>query len=317
MKSTLYSLPVLASFALAFGALVSCSGKEKQQDHSNMPADVADVATAIMEDSASKFAKSVYYPLERPYPLHSIQDSAQMVKYFPTLVDDSLRNKVKNSPDSLWQQIGWRGWTLDDGSYMWIDDGKVYAVNYLSSREKVMLDSLRNEEISSLQPAMQKGWVPVLCAVDSTSGAIFRIDEEQQDTANLPIFRLAGYHLDSDLSGEPVLLLYGTLDVQGTMGNRFYQFADSVGTRAEYSPDIVDDEDSIPSIQLVRKGKSEKFRVKPGYWLDHCQDRLQKFHAIPQQSHPIGKDSRKIKPRILRADTTQLPQDSDADLPED
>ena len=39
-----------------------------------------------------------------------------------------------------------------------------------------MLDSLRKEEISSLDPALRGGWTPVVCMIDTIDGAIFRID---------------------------------------------------------------------------------------------------------------------------------------------
>ena len=47
-----------------------------------------------------------------------------MVAYYPTLIDDTLKKTIEEAPDSTWQEQGWRGWTLYDGSYIWIDNGK-------------------------------------------------------------------------------------------------------------------------------------------------------------------------------------------------
>ncbi|MDE6076257.1 MAG: hypothetical protein K2G29_00875 [Muribaculaceae bacterium] len=267
--SKLHILPIFSGALIALSIAAGCSRADKKTDHTSLPDDVKPAATAIISDSATKFAAAINYPLERPYPLPDIKDSAEMVSYYPTLIDDSIKNIVNTSADSLWIEDGWRGWTLDDGSYMWIDSGKVYQINYVSKRENQLLDSLRNEEISSLEPSLRKGWIPVLCIVDSVSGRIFRIDSDESVTP--PQYRLAGYAADSDLSGLPTLVLYGTLDMEGSMENRFYHFEDSVGNSADYSPDIVSEEDTMPEIQFSRHGKIDRYKVKRGYWLEHVK----------------------------------------------
>ncbi len=271
MKSNLHILPILSGTLLILSVASGCSKSKPSVDVSKLPEDVKPTASAIVADSAPQFASAVNYPLERPYPLPDIKDSAEMVRYYPTLIDDSIKSVVTQSPDSLWAEDGWRGWTLDQGEYFWIDAGKVYKVNYISRREKDILDSLRSEEISTLDPSLRKGWVPVLCIIDSTSGKIFRIDSDE--TITPPQYRLAGYSEDSDLSGLPSLVLYGNLDVDGTMETRLFHFEDSVGTQATYSPDIISEEDTVQEIQVLRHGKRHHYKVKPGYWLDQIRRR--------------------------------------------
>ncbi|MDE6378204.1 MAG: hypothetical protein K2K72_05610, partial [Duncaniella sp.] len=53
----------------------------------SVPDEVRPVAEALLADSAAAFASAVSYPLDRPYPLHAIEDSVQMVNYYPTMVD--------------------------------------------------------------------------------------------------------------------------------------------------------------------------------------------------------------------------------------
>ncbi len=265
--SKLHILPILSGSLISLGVIAGCTRPQTAPDHSSLPDDVKPAATAIIADSASKFAATINYPLQRPYPLPDIIDSAQMVDYYPIMVDDSLKTMVKDSPDSLWNEAGWRGWTLDDGSYLWIDSGKVYQVNYISKRENQLLDSLRREEIASLDPSLRAGWIPVLCIIDSVDGKIFRIDSDE--TVTPPQYRLAGYSSGTDLSGIPTMVLYGTLDIDGSMANRFYHFEDSTGNKADFSPDIVSEEDTIPELYLVTRGKHKTYKVKPGYWLEH------------------------------------------------
>lgn len=270
MKTKMHFLPAIAGTIILGAAISSCTNSPKEVPHDNLPEDVKPVAESILNDSPTHFAAAMTYPIERPYPLRNIDDSASMVKYYHTLVDDSLRNKVKESPDTLWQENGWRGWTLDDGNYLWIDGGKVYQINYVSKRETTMLDSLRKEEISSLAPSLRGNWTPVMCVVDSTSGTIFRIDTKE--VADSSVYRLAGYRAGQSLSDAPAMVLYGNLTLEGSMGNRFYHFTDSTGVVADYTPDLSAD-DSVPSMAVERHGKFTKYNARPGYWLDHVKPR--------------------------------------------
>ena len=291
MKTKLYILPT-ATIALLFGAaFISCSSGEKRKTRENLPEDVRPVAEAIINDSPEEFASIVNYPIERPYPLKSVEDSAEMVRYYSTLMDNKIKKIVETAPDSTWFNAGWRGWTLGDGSYFWVDSGKIYDVSYVSDREHHMLDSLQKVEIASLEPSLQAGWTPVMCVMDTSTGVIFRIDA--QDSANPPIYRLAGYANDNDLSGSPEIMLYGSLDLEGSMGNRFYTFSDENGTTAIYAPDISSDEDE-PEIEIDRNGKAKKYKAKPDYWLDHIKKKKVIPKGKPGHDKIIG-DSLRLK----------------------
>lgn len=305
MKKTLIILPIMAGITIGF--IGAACGRDKKRDTSTLPEDVRPVAEAIIEDSPQKFASAVSYPLERPYPLKNVKDSAEMVKYYPQIVDKSLKKVVNEAPDSAWQEAGWRGWTLANGGYFWIDGGKIYSMDYVSEEENVMLDSLRHEEISTLEPSMQAGWTPVMCVIDTVNGAIFRIDA--QDYTNPPIYRLCGYADTTDLSSAPNLVLYGHLDLEGTMGNRFYEFTDSLGeTTAYYSPDIVSDDEEEPVIEVDRKGVMKKYPAKPDYWLDHVKMRRGGRHIMPnrnaQVSHSETNGVRTLRVNKANTDST-------------
>lgn len=307
MKSRLYIFPLLAAMLFAVIVLDSCSGKkEKNADADVYPEDVRDVAIAIISESPEQFAAAVSYPISRPYPLRDVKDSSEMVKYYPKIVDDKLKKAVKEATDSSWSQEGWRGWTLSNGHYLWIDDGKVYAIDYVSDEESVMLDSLRMAEIASLSPELRGGWIPVMCVVDSIDGVIFRIDSESKNIER-PKMRLAGYRYKTDLSKTPKLLLYGSLEEEGTMESRFYHFADSVGNSADYAPDALDD--ATPILEVRRKGKkARKYNVAPGYWLDYVSPNSK--DSIAEISHNDSHQANGMtltvqKPRKVASDSTR------------
>lgn len=256
-------LNVIVLAALASG----CRGN-KEESH-NYPTEVRDVAEALLNDSAHAFASAVSYPLDRPYPLHSIVDSASMVDYYPTMVDDSLRQVISLAPDSLWVSDGWRGWTFDSGEYFHIDSGKIYEMDYLSKGERYLLDSLRREEIASLSPDMRRGWLPVTCAVDTSAATVFRIDRYLHGSDTIapdePVYRLAIYRI-ARLDSAPSRMLYGIYDPEGSMGSRLYHFADSAGVTADYSPDFLEEDE--PTMEINDNGKVSRYHARRGYWLD-------------------------------------------------
>ncbi|MDE6443475.1 MAG: hypothetical protein K2K64_03505 [Muribaculaceae bacterium] len=276
MKTSIYILTLLPLSLAVCGC--KSDSKDTKITRPDLPKEVRNVAEAIENESPSQFASAVTYPIERPYPLPDVKDSAEMVNYYTQMIDEPIKKAVKEKPDSLWQQEGWRGWTLENGAYFWIDEGKIYDITYMSKKETQMRDSLQSLEISSLEPSLRKDWTPVACIMDTVSGAIFRIDSKMD--IDPPVYRLAGYSSESDLSGTPSIILYGTLDLEGSMGNRYYRFSDDNGTTAEYTPDVSED-DEEPRIEIDRKGHSKRYYAKPSYWLDHVK---RPHHGKP--THP-------------------------------
>ena len=260
---------LILSLALCLG-ITACSGKKNRVERPGLPPDARQVAEAILNNDSTQFADLMYYPIARPYPLHDVETKDEMISYYNTLVDEPLRQTVEQAPDSAWHEDGWRGMTLDDGRYLHIDDGRVYRIDYVSQRETELLDSLRTAELLTLEPSMRDGWVPVACAIDTVSDAVFRIDFKRDTEPQ--VYRLAGYATGTDLSGTPTIILYGTLELEGSMGNRFYHFSDQEGTTAEYEPDACSDDDN-PSIRIDTNGRERHYRAKPGYWLDHIRHR--------------------------------------------
>ncbi len=267
MKTTLLILPLACALSVA-----ACSDKKSRIERPDLPPEVRPVAECILNDDSVEFAELMYYPIARPYPLRDVENKEAMTGYYSTLVDQNLKQTIAQAPDTAWHEDGWRGTTLDDGQYMHIDNGRVYSIEYVSQRESEMLDSLRTAELQTLSPALRDGWIPAACVVDTVNRVIFRIDLKRDTDPQ--VYRLAGYTAEDDLSGQPTLTLYGTLELEGSMGNRFYHFSDREGTTAEYQPDQCDSTD-VPGISIDRNGRRRTYRAKPGYWLDHIDHRTE------------------------------------------
>lgn len=254
----------IISGTLLVGCRHSQAGRtavEAVEQSDSLPVAVKKLVRAIADNDSDGFAHMVSYPLQRPYPLRDIENADQMKAYYKNMVDDSLRNAVTHAGPDRWSEYGWRGWSLDDGRYIWVDD-QVYDVQYLSHKEKKALDSLVNVEIQSIEPSIRKGWRPVMCLRNTVNGKIYRIDTNTHDHGgDTSRYRLAVYNPDSDLEALPTQLIEGALEEEGTIGSIVYHFCDKDGHYITVEPETVDS----PTARLTESGDSitELQRV---YW---------------------------------------------------
>lgn len=294
-------LPLATTLAIAVAPSCtrsSAAGNETAKDDgsqpSDLPAAVVTVSKSIAAGDPKGFASIVSYPLSRPYPIKDIADSAAMIEYFPILVDDSLRNIIANARPERWNENGYRGWTLDNGEYIWIDDS-IYSVNYTSVAEQALRAMLVREEIESLAQPMRPGWTPAFCLYGVDNGNVYRVDvsiSDRRPGAGLAdstssgdepvltypdnrtagedgVYRLAIYQRGDDLRGQPSALMTGRMAIEGSVGTRVYYFRDERGDSAQYVYDQIADED-IPEIIIVKSGQHPRHdKVKRAYWRDY------------------------------------------------
>lgn len=261
MISKLY-LPLLIC---AFGCLGACRHNSRPdiselEKCDSIPLSIKKLVRAVADDDSVAFASLVSYPLLRPYPLHNIDTPEQMVSYYSVMVDDSLRSVLTSSRPGDWEEYGWRGWSLKRGEYVWVD-ADLYAVNYLSAREKVMLDSLIAADMGSLHRELAEGWVPELCLQTHRDGGVMRIDT-RKDSWISPPYRLLIYPAGSNLRETPAYTLNGYRDSEGTAGNTFYKFGTPSGREVLVYPYMPDG--STPIVEFPDTIVS----VNHAYWLD-------------------------------------------------
>lgn len=231
----------------------------------SIPDEVRQVVLAVENSDTAKFASRVSYPLTRPYPLHNIENAEQMKEYYSTLVDDSLRHVI-SSQSKEWSEYGWRGWSVRDGEFLWIDS-LIYDIPYVSARERVNLDSLRHKDILTLQPSLRDGWEPV-AAYRGDNGEIVRIDAKngKQPTDN-DALRMLLYANGMQLTGQPTKTAHGMLDQEGSALNTAYRFTDTKGGVWILETEPTDS--SRPMIYYeAPDGDAREMPITPVYWLD-------------------------------------------------
>lgn len=253
--------------------LVSCGNSKDRTDRTadiestilesdSIPESVKKLVRAVADDDSTGFANLVSYPLQRPYPLHNIDTPEQMSEYYHQLVDDSLRNVIIKAGSEKWSEYGWRGWSLDDGRYIWVDEN-VYDVNYVSNTERRHIDSLQRVEIESIEPSIREGWRPVMCLRNSGNGKVYRVDTRTSgDSFENNHYRLAIYKSSNDLSALPSQLFEGQMEIEGSVGSVTYHFRDKA-TNSNY---ILQPESTESSESVIISPDGENVILERAYW---------------------------------------------------
>lgn len=187
-----------------------------------------------------------------------------MRRYYPILVDDSLRATVGLSTPGQWGEFGWRGWSLENGEYVWVDGG-LYSVNYMSAREKNLRDSLIKREMATLWEPLRRGWTPEECMEGTETPEIMRIDGRRRPGFDNE-YRLCIYGSKKAMREKPGRILNGHMDIEGSAGVHVYHFESPEGLKAVYIPDVMDD--TPMTVTLTDADGNEKLiKVRRAYWL--------------------------------------------------
>lgn len=271
MHKFFISLTTLLTALTSVALLAACNDTTRASvaeivSNDSIPVPVKGLVTAVADNDAVRFSRLISYPLSRPYPLHDISDSIQMRNYYTTLVDDSLKNAITLSKPAAWQSYGWRGWTLDNGRYVWIDE-QIYDIPYLSKREKTLRDSLITAEIKTLPLNLRSGFTPIACLQSTDTKTVYRIDAATSTaTPRDKAYRLCIYPNGKNLKQQPRQIFYGQKTVEGTAATTTYIFQTSERANIIYAADISDD--SAPAIITEHhNGSTTTQTVTPTYWL--------------------------------------------------
>lgn len=229
----------------------------------SLPMPVKKLVMSVNEGDSVAFAALVSYPLERPYPLRDIASADVMKGYYSTLVDDSLRQVILCSPVDEWSEAGWRGWTVANGQYLWIDND-LYEVAYVSAREMARIDSLTKMDLLTLPKALREGWKPEACYI-ADNGTVYRIDRSVAERAEP--YRLSIYNTHPKAQSDPSEIHYGTMLMEGSAGTAVYSFGEKGGRAVLIEPYLADGEGQRVTIS-VPGGDETTHHLQKCYWLD-------------------------------------------------
>lgn len=266
---------LLPSLCMAIVPLAGCSNNTSSSasasifSSDSIPQSVKELVKAVDKNDSVKFASLVSYPLARPYPLHDIENEAQMKQYYSVMVDDSLKKVIARSVPDNWSDEAWRGWTLLDGQYVWLDEN-LYDVPYLSAKEKQHRDALLDKELASLHPSLGRGWTPEFCLKSPLTGTLYRVDAKDID--GIQKYRMAIFDNGVALRSKPSGILYGVKDEEGSADYPTYVFTSESGTQYSFSPDDPGADDGAGMrLDITTPRSHEHIAVEKAYWLDNLK----------------------------------------------
>lgn len=262
-----YNYSIMAMATAMLSAMAAC-GDAKGGNKSNAAMEqhrpdkaLASLMQSISEGDAQKFASFCIYPIDRPYPIRAIGDSATMVDYFPILADAKLKDRIRKAKVDDWDFRGWRGWALGDSAILWYDEGLEF-IDYESQAETGLRKILAREEIMSLHPELRGDWTPMETMVEIGGDRVFRIDADKNG------YRLLEYDRPENMRQLPAMVMTGEMNTEGSAELITYIFTDSIGNTAEYSPDM---EPPVKVIITSPKGHRKEYNVRRSYWRDHLR----------------------------------------------
>lgn len=227
---------------------------------------VKKIVKAVADDDSVAFAALVSYPLQRPYPLNDINNAKEMETYYSVMVDDSLKQVLAQSKPENWNEYGWRGWSLHEGQYVWVDS-LLYDVPYVSKEERRERKRRCHRELESLAPELQGQWDPVI-ALLAEDGKRIRIDVR---TGMVPTeegsLRMVIYERSENIKKLPSKVLSGKLASDGSALTPTYSFTGKRGLKVEWLSEKSESSEQ-EVIFTYPNGKEESYQVKRVYWLE-------------------------------------------------
>jgi len=161
----------------------------------------------------------VSYPLHRSYPIPAIKDKTEFIARFDEIFDQQFVELISNSNlDNDWNEMGWRGIMFSNGK-LWLDtDYTIRAINYQSSLEKKLVQSLINNQKQSLHVSIRNFEKSIL----DWKTAKFRI---RIDDLGNNGYRYSSWNIKKATTDKPDLVLFdGQLTFDGSGGNHQYTF---------------------------------------------------------------------------------------------
>jgi hypothetical protein len=174
---------------------------------------------AVRNNNKLEIVKFVKYPLTRRYPLPDIKNETEMLEKFDIVFSEEILDKIANSSiENDWSTVGWRGIMFNRGA-IWMDyDGTLYGIP-LSDKEIEIQGCLIEQERTRLLPEFRNFIQP--CGTFKSETYLIRIDKINEND-----YRAILWETRKQQSDNPDIVLIGTREVKGSMGNVWYKFYD-------------------------------------------------------------------------------------------
>jgi hypothetical protein len=210
--------------------------------------DIKQIINTIKSKNKYKIADIISYPLSRVHPLSDIKDKKDFEEKFDYIFDSNLLNLISTSKiDEDYSRVGYRGVIFKRG-LLWIDDGKIIAINYSSKKELEVKKLIESDERNIIHSSL-KGYSKARLN-GNTKKFHIRIDELKNGK-----YRYSSWSKTKSISDKPDLVLVnGKVKFEGSGGNHHYTFKNNKYTYRCHVI-IIGHDTSPPGILEVLKGE--------------------------------------------------------------
>ena len=232
-----------------------------------------------------QLADIMSFPLERWYPLPSINSAREFMTRYAEVFDDEFIRIIVESDENECGHIGWRGLQMHNGLVWFAHANVVGSINYESDAEKQERIRLVEVERNQLHESLREYDYPVL--EWETCTYRIRIDRRTDGT-----YRYASWRVEESHASKPDIVVNGQVCCGGTEGPHTYAFVFQNGEHKYvlnpymgngyhlqvYRTDLTDPSEIMSSGELlltepvVNAGKTGWYRGKGWYTrISACQ----------------------------------------------
>jgi len=179
---------------------------------------IIEIIEAFKVLDKDKISSLISYPLEREYPIPSIDNKNELLLRFNEVFDYELIQLISNSDvDRDWTQLGWRGIMFANGK-LWLNGELITKIHHQTELEKRIKEGIIKQQKLFLHKSINTFINPIL----EWKTEHYRIRIDNMDDNNI---RYAAWYADKKTSSKPNIVLYnGTYHSDGSGGNHSYTF---------------------------------------------------------------------------------------------
>jgi hypothetical protein len=238
--------------------LSSCSApkpvtgiEERRQQHLDVFLDL------LRNNDAAGLAKLVHYPLSRGNPIPNVENEADFIRRYDTLLDSEFRKTlVQTTWDSTNTMESNDRFMLGSGE-IWLDyEGKIIAINHQSPAESQMQKASQTKMLIAIHPDVEP-WQHNL-KVCETDKFLIRLDEMAGGD-----LRYVSWSKPKTFKDKPdLILLGGESQQQGTMGGFTYTFKNEGWTYVIDEVQMAESDEDIGLFLRIRQGEGDEISAR-------------------------------------------------------
>ena len=178
---------------------------------------ISNLKIYLQNNNKKEIGKLIQYPLKRFGFLPDIENKEEFSKRYSQIFDENLISTLVRSSNEDWSEVGSKG-TMFKNEKIWINNGKIIAINYISEKEKNLQEKLKNQDKVLVHLSLKDYEDNKLVWVGKNYR--IRIDELEDS-----LYRCAIWNKKRKQSSKPNLILKnGKVTYDGSGGNHYYTF---------------------------------------------------------------------------------------------